>query len=197
MKIIGLTGGIATGKSEVANAIRIMGIPVFDADAAVHEIYQNGVAAEALKDICPLAIEGKNVDRDKLSELIKNDPSLLKTIESLIHPLVRQAENSFLLKARQSRSKIAVIDSPLLIETGHHKDMDVVIVIETPYKNQKARAMERPNMSAAKFELIYAKQMPAAEKRNHANFIVENNATLGELEQKTKTIITKIMNETN
>ena len=197
MKIIGLTGGIATGKSEVANAIRIMGIPVFDADAAVHEIYQNGVAAEALKDICPLAIEGKNVGRDKLSELIKNDPSLLKTIESIIHPLVRQAENSFLLKARQSRSKIAVIDSPLLIETGHHKDMDVVIVIETPYENQKARAMERPNMSAAKFELIYAKQMPAAEKRNHANFIVENNATLGELEQKTKTIITKIMNETN
>ena len=110
---------------------------------------------------------------------------------------MRQAENSFLLKARQSRSKIAVIDSPLLIETGHHKDMDVVIVIETPYENQKARAMERPNMSAAKFELIYAKQMPAAEKRNHANFIVENNATLGELEQKTKTIITKIMNETN
>ena len=197
MKIIGLTGGIATGKSEVANTIRIMGIPVFDADAAVHEVYQNGVAAEALKDICPLAIEGKNDGRDKLSELIKNDPSLLKTIESIIHPLVRQAENSFLQKARQSRSKIAVIDSPLLIETGHHKDMDVVIVIETPYENQKARAMERPYMSAAKFELIYAKQMPAAEKRNHANFMVENNATLGELAQKTKTIITKIMNEMN
>lgn len=182
MKVIGLTGGIATGKSEATKIIRKLNIPVFDADAAVHDIYQNGTGARHLKTLCPEAIEGDRVDRKKLSQLIAYHPTLLKQIETIVHPLVRQAENEFLTESRRTKHKLVVIDSPLLIETGHHKDMDATILIDATPETQRSRAMLRPGMTEEKFNMIKSKQMSSSERRQHSNYIIENNGTLADLE---------------
>lgn len=193
MKVIGLTGGIATGKSEAAKIIRKLNIPVFDADAAVHEIYQNGIGAKHLKDLCPSAIDGDRVDRKKLSDLIAYQPSLLKQIELIIHPLVRQAENDFLFESEASNHKIAVIESPLLIETGHHKNMNATILIDTLPEVQKSRAMSRSGMTEEKFRIILSKQMPSTEKRKHSTYIVENNGNLAELKNQIHKIFKELV----
>lgn len=182
MKVIGLTGGIATGKSEATKIIRKLNIPVFDADAAVHDIYQNGTGARHLKALCPEAIEEDRVDRKKLSQLIAYHPTLLKQIETIVHPLVRQAENEFLIKSRRTKHKLVVIDSPLLIETGHHKDMDATILIDATPETQRSRAMLRPGMTEEKFNMIKSKQMSSSERRQNSNYIIENNGTLADLE---------------
>lgn len=193
MKLIGLTGGIATGKTEVTKIIRKLNIPVFDADASVHEIYENGIGARHLKTLCPDAVEGNKVDRKKLSKLIVDQPALMKQIELIIHPLVRQAEVEFLSQARQANYSCAVIDSPLLIETGHYKDMDVTILIDASIEIQKHRAMMRSEMTEEKFKLMIAKQMSSAEKRKHSNYIIENNGSLAELESQTQKIFERII----
>ena len=193
MIVIGITGGIATGKSEVTKILRKLNIPVFDADAAVHTLYQNGIAAKFLKNICPEAVIGDKVDRSKLSELISKRPNLLIKIEDIIHPLVRDAEKNFLIEIAKTPAKIAVIDSPLLIETGHHKDMDFSILIAASKANQIRRAMMRPNMTKEKLELILVKQMAAEEKRKFVDLVIENDATLGQLEDQVRTIFSKLM----
>lgn len=193
MKVIGLTGGIATGKSEVTRILRKLNIPVFDADAAVHTLYQNGVAAKALKNICPDAVEGQRINRRKISELILKQPVLLKKIEAIIHPLVRKSEKDFLSDAAHSSEKIVVIDSPLLIETGHYKNMDFSVLIATTKQNQKLRALARPNMTKEKIELLLAKQMPTEEKRKLVDLVIENNGTLEELEQKIRSTFQKLL----
>jgi dephospho-CoA kinase len=193
MKVVGLTGGIATGKSEAAKIIRKLNIPVFDADAAVHDIYQNGIGAKHLRTLCPGAIEDDRVDRKKLSVLIALQPTLLKQIELIIHPLLRKAEIEFLSKAKLAKHKMVVIDSPLLIETGHHKDMDVTILIDALPETQRSRAMLRPGMTEEKFSMIMTKQMPSSEKRKYSGYIIENNGDLGELENKIQKIFQELV----
>lgn len=192
MKVIGLTGGIATGKSEVSKILLKQAIPVFDTDAAVHELYNNGKAAAQLRDICPQAINGKIVDRRVLSQLIIQNPELLDKIEAIIHPLVRKTETEFLAQAKAANQRIAVVDSPLLIETGHHNDMDYVVLVDASLENQTQRAMARPGMTVDKLKLIFAKQMSAGQKRKQSDFIIENNATLAELETQTNFIFAKL-----
>ena len=192
MKVIGLTGGIATGKSEVSKILLKQAIPVFDTDAAVHELYNNGEAAAQLRGICPQAINGKIVDRRVLSQLIIQNPELLNKIEAIIHPLVRKAETEFLAQAKAANQRIAVVDSPLLIETGHHNDMDYVVLVDASLENQTRRAMTRPGMTADKLKFIFAKQMSAEQKRKQSDFIIENNATLAELETQTNLIFAKL-----
>jgi dephospho-CoA kinase len=192
VKVIGLTGGIAVGKSEVAKIFRKHHIPVFDADAAVHEIYQNGEGSKHLQSAFPSAIKNGSVDRKKLSEIIEAEPSKLRDIEKIIHPLVREAETNFLSNAKSNNKEIVVIDSPLLIETNHHKDMDVTILVDASNETQIGRAMLRPNMTREKLALIISKQMPSDEKRKRSNFIIENNGSLKELQAQTESIIAKI-----
>jgi dephospho-CoA kinase len=192
MKIIGLTGGIAVGKSEVAKIFHKHSIPVFDADAAVHEIYQNGVGAKYLQPMFPSAVTESSVDRKKLSEIITADPSRLKDIEAIIHPLVRQAEVEFLSRAQNNGAAIAIIDSPLLIETKHHKDMDAIILVDASLEEQTKRAMLRPNMTEEKLALIMSKQMSSKDKRKNSTFIIENNGNLQDLEAQTTAIISKL-----
>ena len=192
MKVIGLTGGIAVGKSEVAKIFRQNNIPVFDADAAVHEIYENGVGAKYLSADFPTAIIEKSVDRKKLSEILANDTTKLEILEKIIHPLVRQAETQFLAEARSDKRDLAIIDSPLLIETNHHKDMDAIILVDANIETQKRRAMLRPNMTEKKFAFITSKQLPSSDKRKFSHFIIENNGDLKSLESQTLTIIAKI-----
>jgi dephospho-CoA kinase len=190
--IIGLTGSIAMGKSEVAKTMRALGIPVFDADAAVHAIYENGTAALALEKICPEAIHERKVDRKILSGIIAKNPDLLKSITRIIHPLVQKAEHDFL---KVQTSDIAVIDSPLILETGRARDMDVIIVVSAAPELQQARALSRPGMTLEKFHLIKSKQMPDAEKRGWADYTIENNGTREELEATTKELMTLIRNK--
>ncbi len=187
--IIGLTGSIATGKSEVAKILRTLNIPVFDADATVHQIYENGTAAQALSKLCPEAITGKIVDRKILSKLVAQNPELLKSITAIIHPIVLEAE----LKFRAAHSEgLAVIDSPLILEAGRARDMDLLIVVSSMPAIQKARALARPGMTPEKFELITSKQMPDDEKRAWADYVIENNGTLEELAATTTSLIAQI-----
>ncbi len=192
MKIIGLTGGIAVGKSEVAKIMRLHNIPVFDADAAVHEIYRNGIGAKLLEPILPAAIDAGVVDRKKLSEIIAADPSMLREIEKIIHPLIHHAEADFLSRARSENESIAVIDSPLIFETNRHKEMDAIILVDASAEAQTKRAMMRPGMTQQKLTLIKNKQLPSHEKRKSSTFIIENNSNLDELKARTEAIIAQI-----
>jgi dephospho-CoA kinase len=187
--IIGLTGSIAMGKSEVAKALRSLDIPVFDADAAVHEIYENGTAAKALSKLCPEAIQGQHVDRKILSQHIAKNPDLLKSVTAIIHPLVHKAEHDFV--AAQN-SDIIVIDSPLILETGRARDMDLLVVVSSTPDLQKARVLARPGMTQDKFKMILSKQMPDDEKRKWADYVIENNGTTQELADVTKALISEI-----
>ncbi len=187
--IIGLTGSIAMGKSEVAKVLRTLNIPVFDADATVHQIYEDGTAAKALAEICPEAIEGKTVNRKILSALIAKNPALLKSITNIIHPIVNAAEQTF---RAENEGYLAVIDSPLILESGRARDMDLLIVVSTFPELQKSRALARPGMTFEKFELITSKQMPDDEKRNWADYVIENNGSLEELAVTTKALIDHI-----
>ena len=195
MKLVGLTGGIATGKSEVTKILREQGISVFDADHEVHELYKNGQAAEALKLLCPTVIVGMSVDRQKLSKLISETPSLLKGIESIIHPLVNQREKHFIDEARGLGKQFVVIDSPLLIEMGRHQNMDCIVLVATTLELQKQRAMARPGMTKEKLDLILSKQMTTDEKRKYSNYVIENNAGREELRSHTIAAFNKLMGE--
>jgi dephospho-CoA kinase len=190
--IIGLTGSIAMGKSEVAKILRSLNIPVFDADAAVHQIYEDGTAAKALAQICPEAISNQRIDRQILSGLIAKNADLLKSITAIIHPLVNKAEQDFIAAAT---SDIVVVDSPLILEAGRAREMDLIIVVSSSPENQESRALARPGMTTEKLNLIRSKQMPDAEKRAWADYVLENNGTLAELESATKALITEIRNK--
>jgi dephospho-CoA kinase len=187
--IIGLTGSIAMGKSEVAKIMRDLEIPVFDADAAVHEIYANGTAAKALQNLCSEAIEGPVVNRQVLSQNIAKNPDLLKSITAIIHPLVHQAERDFLSSQNQA---IMVVDSPLLLETGRAREFDLIIVVSSTPENQQIRALARPGMTPEKFEMIKSKQMPDDEKRRWADYVIENNGSIDNLRQTVKALIKEI-----
>ena len=192
--IIGLTGSIATGKSEVAKILRSLNIPVLDADATVHRIYENGTAAKALAKICPEAIEGKTVNRKILSAQIAKNSELLKSITNIIHPIVNTAEQKF---RAEHLGYLAVIDSPLILESGRARDMDLLIVVSAHPEIQKARALARAGMTPDKFELIKSKQMPDDEKRAWADYVIENNGTLEELATTTKALIDHIKEQAN
>jgi dephospho-CoA kinase len=180
------------GKSEVAKTIRSMHIPVFDADATVRNIYENGTAAKALAKICPEAIDGKNINRKILSALIVKRPELLAQITTVIHPIIHRAEREFLA---QQTTDFAVIDSPLILESGRAREMDVLIVVSSTQANQRERALARPGMTADKLNMILSQQMPDDEKRKWADYVIENNGTLEELSTVTRSVISEIVDK--
>lgn len=177
------------GKTEVAKTFSSLGIPVFDADAEVHRIYENGIAAAALKDVCPAAITGDHIDRQILAGLIAADQGLMKKVTAKIHPLVQEAEQKF--RAKQT-GDFAVIDSPLILETGRARDMDLLVVVSATPENQRIRALARPGMTLEKFEMITSRQMPDEDKRKWADYVIENNGTKAELVQTVKDLIAHI-----
>jgi len=172
MFILGLTGSLGMGKSTTAAMFAEEGVPVHDADAAVHELYE-GEAVKAIEAAFPGTTAGGKVDRDKLGQRVLGDAAAMKKLEQIVHPLVRQAEQRFLAEAERSGAPVAVLDIPLLFETRTQARCDAVAVVSAPAELQRARAFERPGMTEAKFQAILAKQMPDADKRARADFVVD------------------------
>jgi dephospho-CoA kinase len=179
MLLVGLTGSIGMGKSETAKMFRALGVPVYDADAAVHKLYEKGgKAVEPIRAAFPSAIVDDAVDRKALSRCVLGLPEEMKKLEAIVHPLVGEAQMSFLRENMEAGEHMVVLDIPLLYETGGETRVDVVVVVSAPYDLQKTRVLARPDMDEAKFAAIHAKQVPDAEKRKRADFIVESDKGL-------------------
>jgi len=179
MKVVGLTGSIAMGKSETAKMFAELGVPVFDSDAAVHRLYAPGGAAVApVGQAFPQTMKNGAVDRAALSSLLARDETLLPRLEAIVHPLVRAEQEHFLAACRTEGEALVVLDIPLLFETGREKNVDVVVVVSAPAAIQRARALARPGMTEAKLGAILARQMPDAERRRRADFIVDSGQGL-------------------
>ena len=177
MFILGLTGSIGMGKSVTARLFAEAGVPVHDADAAVHRLY-DGEAAAAIEAAFPGTTFGGKVDRGKLAARVLDDAAAIERLEEIVHPLVRDSEQKFLAAAAARGARIVVLDIPLLFETGGEARVDAVVVVSAPPAVQRARALERPGMTAAKLDAIMAKQMADSDKRARAHFIVDSSRGL-------------------
>ncbi|MEP3474697.1 MAG: dephospho-CoA kinase [Hyphomicrobiales bacterium] len=194
MLIIGLTGSIAMGKSTVAKMLLDNGIPMISADQIVHDLYEDE-AVPILEKAFPGSTENNQVNREKLLSLLLKEEDGFKKLETLIHPLVRQKEWEFIKENKEKNSDLVAIEIPLLFETGAEKLMDVVLLASAPAEVQKQRVMARPGMTTEKFKTLLAKQMPDAEKRKKADFIVDTSCSLSETENQLKEIIVSLKNK--
>ncbi len=174
MFILGLTGSIGMGKSTTAKFFAEEGVPVHDADAAVHRLY-DGEATAAIEAAFPGTTGNGKVDREKLGKRVLGDAAAIKRLEHIVHPLVREAEERFLAEAERKGAQVAVLDIPLLYETGGDKRCDAVVVVSAPAEQQRQRAFERSGMTEQKLAVILAKQTPDAEKRRRADFVVDTS----------------------
>jgi len=177
MFVIGLTGSLGMGKSTTARLFAEAGVPVHDADAVVHRLY-DGEAAAAIEAAFPGATSAGRVDRNRLAARVMNDAAALKRLEAIVHPLVQAAEQRLLDGAAARGERVAVLDIPLLFETGADQRVDAVVVVSAPAAVQRARVLERPGMTPDKLESILAKQIPDAEKRRRADFVVDTSRGL-------------------
>jgi dephospho-CoA kinase len=174
MIVLGLTGSVGMGKSTAAAMLRRLGVPVHDADTAVHRLLApGGAAVDAVARAFPkvVAVDG-GIDRVKLGRRVFGDPAALERLERILHPLVRQSQERFLRDARARHLPIAVLDVPLLFETGGARRFDLVVVVSAPADVQRARVMARPGMTEERFQAILEKQMPDSEKRRRADVVV-------------------------
>ena len=174
MFVLGLTGSLGMGKSTTARFFAEEGIPVHDADAVVHRLYA-GEAASAIEAAFPGTTSNGRVDRNKLAARVLNDPAALNKLEAIMHPLVQAAEQQLLAQAEAGGEKVAVLDIPLLFETGAERRVDAVVVVSAPAETQRARVLARQGMTGDKLEAILARQMPDAEKRRRADFVVDTS----------------------
>lgn len=174
MFVLGLTGSLGMGKSATAKMFAEEGVPVHDADAAVHRLYE-AEATPLIEAAFPGTTGGGKVDRDKLAQRVLGDAAAIKKLETIVHPLVRNSEEKFLVEAERKGAAVAVLDIPLLFETGGDNRCDAVIVVSAPSDVQHARVFERSGMTEQKFAAILAKQMSDAEKRKRADFVVDTS----------------------
>ena len=188
MVILGLTGSIGMGKSTTAGFFAEAGAPVHDADAAVHQLY-DGAAAAAIEAAFPGTTAGGKVDRAKLGEQVLKDPAALKRLEAIVHPLVRRDEERFLQAAEGAGATVAVLNIPLLFETGGETRCDAVVVVSAPPEMQRARVMTRPGMTEEKFASLLGKQVPDAEKRRRADFVVDTSKDLDSTRAQVRAIL--------
>jgi dephospho-CoA kinase len=174
MFILGLTGSLGMGKSTTARFFADEGVPVHDADAVVHRLYEEA-AVPAIEAAFPGTTVAGKVDRMKLAARVLGDDAALERLEAIVHPLVREAERRLIAEAEARGEKVAVLDIPLLFETGGDARVDAVVVVSTTPELQRARVLERPGMTLEKLEAIIAKQMPDDEKRRRADFVVDTS----------------------
>jgi dephospho-CoA kinase len=188
MIILGLTGSIGMGKSTTAKLFAEAGVPVYDADATVHMIYE-GEAAPAIEAAFPGTTSGGKVDRTKLSAQVVHDAEAIRRLEQIVHPMLRAYHQKFLDDAEQSGAAVAVVDVPLLYETGGEKRVDAVVVVTTSPENQRERILARDNMTGEKLDAILARQLPDAEKRKRADFIVDTSHGLDPVRERIRDIL--------
>ncbi len=188
---LGLTGSIGMGKSTTAGLFAAAGVPVWDADAAVHRLYApGGGGAAALAEIVPEALRGDAVDRDALRAAVAADPALLPRIEARVHPRVAADRQAFL--AAQAEAPLVLLDIPLLYETGAEAGLDGVLVVTAPPEVQRARVLARPGMTPAALDRLLARQMPDADKRARADFVIATDQGLEAARVEVHSLIAKL-----
>lgn len=192
MKILGLTGSIGMGKSTTAKLFAEAGVPVYDADATVHRIYQ-GEAAPAIEAAFPGTTSDGRVDRAKLSAKVVHDPAAIQRLEQIVHPMLRSYHQKFLDDAEQAGVPVAVMDVPLLFETGGEKRVDAVVVVTTAPEVQRERILARGTMTAEALDAILARQLPDAEKRRRADFVVDTSHGLDPVRARIRDILAEVV----
>lgn len=188
---LGLTGSIGMGKSVTAQMFRDEGVPVYDADATVHTLYQ-GRAAPLIEAAFPGTVKDGAVDRSELSKRVLTDSKAMRRLEDVIHPLVREEEEMFLDKARAEVAKLVVLDIPLLFETGANLRVDKILVVTADPDTQRARVLARPGMSEDKLQAILARQTPDAEKRRRADYVINTSIGLDFARAEVRKIIDRL-----
>jgi len=185
---IALTGSIGMGKSTVARMFEAAGVPVFDADAVVRQLQgPGGALVDKIGELFPGAVRCGTLDRDCLAHIVLADPAKLKALEGIVHPAVQEWRRSFIDK--HGAASALVFEIPLLFETGSEKDFDKVVVVSAPLDVQRARALERQGMSAAKLDSILERQMPDEEKRRRADFVIDTGHDLSTTEAQVRDIL--------
>jgi dephospho-CoA kinase len=185
---IGLTGSIGMGKSTTAKMFAAQGVPVHDADAVVHALYE-GRAAPLIEEAFPGTVFEGKVDRTLLSPRVLGKPDAMKRLEAIIHPLVREEEQLFLKNAKAVGHPFVLLDIPLLFETGGESRVDVTVVVTADPEVQRQRVLERPGMSEERFQAILQKQMPDADKRKQADFQIDTGRGMEAAEQSVRSIL--------
>jgi len=196
MFILGLTGSVGMGKSTTAKFFAEEGVPVHDADAVVHRLYE-GEATPLIETAFPGTTSGTTVHRDRLAKRVIGDAEAIKTLEAIVHPLVAAARDKFLAEAERSGAAVAVLDIPLLYETGGDKRCDAVVVVSAPPDIQRARVFERPGMTEQKFAVILSRQMPDEEKRRRADFVVDTSRGFDPAREQVRDILRQVATMAN
>jgi dephospho-CoA kinase len=191
MFVLGLTGSVGMGKSTAAGFFAEEGVPVHDADAAVHRLYA-GEAAALIEAAFPGTTVDGAVDRTRLAQRVLGDPAALKRLEAIVHPLVQASERRFLAEAEARGEKVVLLDIPLLFETGGDERVDAVVVVSAPPEVQRARVLERPGMTAEKLDAILAQQMPDAEKRRRADFVVDTSRSFDAARAQVRAVLAAV-----
>ncbi len=192
MLILGLTGSIGMGKSTTAKLFAEAGVPVYDADAAVHQLYE-GEAVPAIEAAFPGTTAGGKVDRNKLSARVVHDPAAIRQLEQIVHPMLGSSRQKFFDDAERSGAPVVVVDVPLLFETGGETRVDAVVVATTSPENQRERILARGTMTNEAFDAILARQLPDAEKRQRADFVVDTSHGLDPVRAQIKDILAEVV----
>jgi len=192
MRILGLTGSIGMGKSTTAKMFEEAGVPVYDADATVHRLYE-GEAVAAIEAAFPGTTVNGKVDRTLLSPRVVHDAEAMKRLESIVHPMLRAHHQKFLDDAEKSGAPVAVVDIPLLYETGGENRVDAVVVVTTAPEAQRERILAREGMTPEKLDAILAKQLPDAEKRRRADFVVDTSHGLDPVRIRIREILDQVV----
>jgi dephospho-CoA kinase len=189
--VLCLTGSLGMGKSTAARFFAEQGVPVHDSDAVVHSLYE-GEAVSLIEQAFPGSTSGGKVDRSKLAAMVLNDQAAIARLEAIVHPMVTAARKNFLAQAQARGEPVVVLDVPLLFETGIDRCCDAVVVVSAPADIQRRRAFERPGMTDDKLAAILAKQMPDAEKRRRADFVVDSSQGFDHARAQIRDILQKV-----
>lgn len=193
MIVLGLTGSIGMGKSTTAKFFKQKGIPVYDADETVHQLYQDESVIKRITAIFDDCLTDNHIDRAKISRQIVQEPAKLVSLEKIIHPLVREKENAFVAAHRKNGDKLVVLDIPLLFETGGLERVDKIAVVSAPLEIQRQRVLQRDGWTEEKFQAVLARQIPDSEKRMRADFIIDTSKGLEYAENEVDNIISHLI----
>jgi len=193
IKHLGLTGSIGMGKSTVGKMFEKLGLPLYNVDARIHDLYEpGGVAVGPVGEVFPDAIIDGRVDRPTLSKLVVGNDDAIKKLEKIVHPLVGQDRQEFISKAEQNGHAFVLLDVPLIFETGGEKNFDHIIVVSAPKNVQKKRVLARDDMTEEKFEAILARQLPDEQKRERADFVINTDCSEEETFDQVKALVEKL-----